>query len=239
MPKYYEAYEKRYRQVHEQSLSWASDKNSPIVSDTLKKYVKADKPRILDVGCGEGRDCLYLMNLGYDVQAIDISEEAIRYCRQQAGAENENRFHVLDVCRSKLQESFDFIYSVATLHMLVLRQDRERYLSFIKNHLSEGGCALILSMGDGVMESESNIDEAFEDKIRVHQETGKELSVASTSCKMVSFDTLREELHSAGFSVVEEGLTETPPDFPFIMYAVVRSAMLQTPSCHSAEKQDP
>ena len=220
MAKYYEAYEKRYRQVHAQSLSWASDKNSPIVLDTLKKYVKADKPRILDIGCGEGRDCLYLMNLGYDVQALDISEEAIRYCRQQAGTGNEDRFHVLDVCTESLEGSFDFIYSVATLHMLVLRQDRERYLSFIKNHLSDGGYALILSMGDGVMESESNIDEAFDDKPRVHQETGTELSIASTSCKMVSFGTFREELRSAGFTVVEDGLTEAPPDFPVIMYAV-------------------
>lgn len=222
MPKYYEAYEKRYRQVHEKSLSWASDKNSPIVSDTLKKYVKVDHPRILDIGCGEGRDCLFLIKQGYDVQALDISEEAIRYCRQQAGAGNEDKFHILDVCTENLEESFDFIYSVATLHMLVLQQDRERYLSFIKNHLSEGGYALILSMGDGVMESESNIDEAFEDKTRIHQETGMELSVASTSCKMVSFDTFREELRRAGFSVVEDGLTEVPPDFPVIMYAVVK-----------------
>lgn len=222
MPKYYEAYEKRYRQVHEKSLSWASDKNSPIVWDTLKKYIKADNPKILDIGCGEGRDCLFLMKQGYDVQAIDISEEAIRYCRQRAGKENESRFHALDVCEENPEESFDFIYSVATLHMLVLQQDRERYLSFIKNHLSEGGYALILSMGDGVMESESNIDEAFEDKTRIHQETGMELSVASTSCKMVSFDTFREELHRAGFSVAEDGLTEAPPDFPIIMYAVVQ-----------------
>ena len=228
MPKYYEAYEKRYRQIHEKSLSWASDKNSPIVSDTLKKYVKSDSPKILDIGCGEGRDCLYLMKQGYDVQAIDISEEAIRYCRQKAGAENESRFRVLDVCRSKLEERFDFIYSVATLHMLVVQQDRERYLSFIKNHLSDTGYALILSMGDGIMESESNIDEAFEDKTRIHQETGTELSVASTSCKMVSFDTLRKELHGAGFSVEEEELTEAPPDFPVIMYEVVRLPMLET-----------
>ena len=222
MPKYYEAYEKRYRQVHGQSLSWASDKNSPIVLDILRKYVKADGPRILDVGCGEGRDCLFLMRQGYDVQAVDISEEAVRYCRQRAGAGNENSFHVLGVCTEKLEGSFDFIYSVAALHMLVLQQDRERYLSFIKNHLAEGGYALILSMGDGVTESESNIDEAFTDKTRIHQETGKELSIASTSCKMVSFGTFREELRNAGFSVAEEGLTEAPPDFPVIMYAVVK-----------------
>ena len=86
MAKYYEAYEKRYRQVHEKSLSWASDKNSPIVLEMLKKYGNSDNTKILDIGCGEGRDCLFLLDLGYDIQALDISEEAIRYCKNKAGA---------------------------------------------------------------------------------------------------------------------------------------------------------
>lgn len=222
MAKYYEAYEKRYRQVHEKSLSWASDKNSPIVLETLKKYAAPDGARILDVGCGEGRDCLFLMDLGYDVQAIDISEEAIRYCKDKAGAGKEDRFHVVDVCADRFEGAFDFIYSVATLHMLVLEQDRKQYLSFIKSHLSENGCALILSMGDGQMESESDISVAFEDRKRTHQTTGEELLVAATSCKIVSFDTFRKELRDSGFSIVEDGLTEIEQDFPTIMYAVVR-----------------
>lgn len=222
MAKYYEAYEKRYRQVHEKSLSWASDKNSPIVLETLNKYGIDKDAKILDIGCGEGRDCLFLMNLGYDVQAIDISEEAIRYCRQRAGAGNAGRFHVLDVCTEALDGKFDFIYSVATLHMLVLREDRERYLSFIKSHLTDNGCALILSMGDGIMESESNIDDAFGDVKRIHEGTGTELLIAATTCKIVNFRTFREELHSSEFTIVEDGLTETLPDFPTILYAIVR-----------------
>ena len=222
MSKYYEAYEKRYRQVHEKSLSWASDKNSPIVLEILRKYCDSDKTKILDVGCGEGRDCLFLLDLGYDVQALDISEEAIRYCKNKAGAKNKERFHAVDVCTDSFEGTFDFIYSVATLHMLVLEQDRKQYLSFIKNHLSENGYALILSMGDGQMESESDVKEAFENKKRTHQTTGEELLVAATSCKIVSFETFRKELYSSGFSIVEDGLTEIEQDFPTIMYAVVR-----------------
>ena len=222
MSKYYEAYEKRYRQFHEKSLSWASDKNSPIVLEILRKYCDSDNTKILDVGCGEGRDCLFLLDLGYDVQALDISEEAIRYCKNKAGAKNEERFHVVDVCTDSFEGTFDFIYSVATLHMLVLEQDRKQYLSFIKNHLSENGYALILTMGDGQMESESDIKEAFENRKRIHQTTGEELLVASTSCKIVTFETFRKELHSSGFSIVEDGLTEIEQDFPTIMYAVVR-----------------
>lgn len=222
MAKYYEAYENRYRQVHEKSLSWASENSSPIVLEMLKKYGKPDSPKILDIGCGEGRDCLFLLKLGYDVQALDISAEAIRYCESKAAAENQDRFHVVDVCTDSFAGTFDFIYSVATLHMLVLEQDRKQYLSFIKSHLSEDGYALILSMGDGQMESESDIKEAFENRKRTHQTTGEELLIAATSCKIVGFKTFRRELQSSGFSIVEDGLTEIEPDFPTIMYAVVR-----------------
>ena len=222
MAKYYEAYEQRYRQVHEKSLLWASEKNSPIVFETMRKYDMPNNTKILDIGCGEGRDCLFLLDLGYDVQALDISEEAIRYCKGKAGAENDSRFHVVDVCADRFEGTFDYIYSVATLHMLVLEQDRKQYLSFIKKHLSENGYALILTMGDGQMESESDIKEAFENRKRTHQTTGEELLVAATSCKIVSFETFRKELQSGGFSIIEDGLTGIEEDFPTIMYAVVR-----------------
>ena len=222
MAKYYEAYERRYRQVHEKSLLWASEKNSPIVFETMRKYDMPNNTKILDIGCGEGRDCLFLLNQGYDVQALDISEEAICYCKGKAGEENEGRFHVVDVCADSFEGTFDYIYSVATLHMLVLEQDRKQYLSFIKKHLSENGYALILTMGDGQMESESDIKEAFENRKRTHQTTGEELLVAATSCKIVSFETFRKELQSGGFSIIEDGLTGIEEDFPTIMYAVVR-----------------
>lgn len=222
MARYYEAYDKRYRQVHDKALSWAPDGNSPIVIDTLKKYVKSDNPKILDIGCGEGRDCLYLLNLGYDVEAIDISEEAIKFCKQRASEKDKGRFHIVDVCTGHFDGKFDFIYSVATLHMLVLEEDRKAYLSFIKSHLSENGYALILSMGDGEMEMESDIKEAFFNKTRTHQETGQELLIAATSCKTVSFETLRNELQDSGFEIVEDGLTAIENHFPTIMYAIVR-----------------
>lgn len=221
MENYYEAYEKRYRQVHGRGLSWASEKNSPIVLEMLEKYGKTGG-RILDVGCGEGRDCLFLLKRGCDVQAVDISEEAIRYCRERAGKGNESRFHVADVCRGELAGEFDFIYSVATLHMLVLQEDRERYLAFIREHLAQGGYALILSMGDGVQERESDIRDAFEDVERSHWETGEELMIAATSCKIVSLPTFRRELEKSGLVIAEDGMTGIEPDFPFILYAVVQ-----------------
>lgn len=47
------------------------------------KYVKSG--RILDLGCGSGRDALYFKKLGFDVTAIDGSEEMCKLAREYTG----------------------------------------------------------------------------------------------------------------------------------------------------------
>ena len=42
--------------------------------------------RILDVGCGSGRDTLAFKNFGHQVEAIDYSEELFGKARQFTGA---------------------------------------------------------------------------------------------------------------------------------------------------------
>ena len=77
-------------------------------------------------------------------------------------------------------------------------------------------------MGDGDMERQSDIRTAFDLQSRIHEQTGKEVQIASTSCRMVNFKTLHEELYRNGLQIIKEGITEAPPDFPMLMYAVVK-----------------
>ena len=42
---YYEAYDDRYKQVHQRSLKWFSDSPSRIVEETLLKYKTNDNPK--------------------------------------------------------------------------------------------------------------------------------------------------------------------------------------------------
>ena len=83
MAEYYTAYNDRYLQVHIQNLQWAESAPSPIVAETLAKCGSGRGSKILELGCGEGRDAVYLLKQGYDVLATDVSPEAIRYCREQ------------------------------------------------------------------------------------------------------------------------------------------------------------
>ena len=62
--RYYEAYDERYKQVHQKSLQWFSSLPSKIVEETITEYGISKISKILEIGCGEGRDAIYLMKNG-------------------------------------------------------------------------------------------------------------------------------------------------------------------------------
>lgn len=220
-PKYYAAYEERYRTAHQNGVSWSSDQFSPIVFEIARRYQISGKSRLLEIGCGEGRDARAVLKAGFQLLATDLSAEAIEYCRRIL-PEYEKHFQVLDCLSDSLEETFGFIYAVAVVHMLVLDADRDGFYRFIRDHLSERGIALICTMGDGTLEMQTDPGDAFELQEREH-ESGK-MTVAATSCRMVSFPTFEEEIRKNGLRILEKGITEALPDFNSLMYAVVAAA---------------
>jgi hypothetical protein len=110
--------------------------------------------------------------------------------------------------------------------MLVEDGDRNAFYAFIRHHLTPRGIALICAMGDGKIERQSDIRAAFDLQDRTHEQTGKTVRIAGTSCRMVNFETLHAELKRNGLCVLEEGVTSAPPDFPMLMYAVVKGESL-------------
>ena len=221
MNRYYEAYDKRYKQVHDKGLSWSPDTNTPIVEDTIKRF-HLEEFEILEIGCGEGRDARYLLNKNYNVLATDISEEAINYC-QKNDIDYRDCYRVLDALDdNSLKDKFGFIYAIACLHMLVLDDDRNKFYKYIYNHLEDNGYSLILTMGDGIKNSKSDITKAFDNVQRVHQETNQAIDVAATSCRIVDFDTLLNEVKNNGFDTIEYGITEIENHFNEIMYIIIK-----------------
>jgi len=220
MKKYYEAYDERYKAIHEKGYRWTSEEITPVVYETIRKYDISVKDAILEIGCGEGRDASYLLQKGYRLLASDISPEAISYCRNLFPA-YKNRFQVMDCLDSKDENHYDFIYSVAVIHMLLLNDDRKGFYRFIHDHLSEKGIALICTMGDGQSEMMTDIDDAFALQERDHP-SGK-VTVAGTSLRMISFEHFEQELAQNGLQIIEKGLTSCLPEFNSLMYAVVKS----------------
>lgn len=83
----------------------------------LKKnfYCKYKTPKILEIGCGSGRDAYFILNNGFDIKAIDGSKSMIENALK-IHPKLANRLFVKTL-PSKLDfsEKFDGIYSIATL----------------------------------------------------------------------------------------------------------------------------
>ena len=220
MRKYYEAYDLRYRQVHERGLTWFCGQPTPVVEQILKAYAVNKDASIMEIGCGEGGDASYLLARGYNLTATDVSPAAIAFCREKyprwAGC-----FRTLDCLKDRLEERFDYIYAVAVLHMLVLDEDRQGMLAFIREHLTAEGVGLIVVMGDGAMRRATDPAKAFELQARTHGASGEMVQIASTSCRIVTREDLRAEIERAGLIIAEMGDTSWD-DTPFAMYAVVK-----------------
>ncbi len=61
-----------------------------------KKALQLCKGKVLDVGCGAGSHALYLQEKGFEVTAIDISENAIKACELR-GLKNTSIQNILDL----------------------------------------------------------------------------------------------------------------------------------------------
>ena len=101
--KYYEAYDDRYRQVHSGNMQWFHNSPSPIVADVIRKYEILRCHRLLEIGCGEGRDALPILKQGFHLLATDVSPEAVSFC-QKIFPEKRHQFRVLDCIANELKE---------------------------------------------------------------------------------------------------------------------------------------
>ena len=219
--KYYEAYDDRYRQAHAENIQWFSEEPSAIVSQVIERFGIQPEQRILEIGCGEGRDARELLRRQFNLLATDISPEAVSYCQKRDPA-HASRYQGLDCVRGQIDERFDLIYAVAVLHMLVEDDDRAAFYRFIRDHLSSDGIALICTMGDGIFERSSDISTAFSLQERIHQESGKTLKLAGTSCRMVSFPTFEAEIVQNQLKILEKGFSPIETISPGMMYAIVK-----------------
>lgn len=218
---YYEAYDDRYRQVHSRNLEWGSRVPTPILGQILASLGIRKEDSILELGCGEGRDARPLLEKGYHLTAVDISPEAIAFCRK-ADPLHANAYRTADCVRGELDGTFDFIYAIAVVHMLVADSDRDGFYTFLRTHLKPGGAALICSMGDGETEYASDPSAAFTLQERTHGATGEHMQIAGTTCRMVSMPNFQKEIRRNGLEPITCGMTSAEPDFSSMLYALVK-----------------
>ena len=221
MEKYYKAYDERYKTIHTTlNKEWAGSTPSYILKDLLTLIGATTTSSILEIGCGEGQNAMYLLSEGFNVLASDVSSSAISWCKSKT--DRKDNFFVLDILDNEHTTCYDFIYSISTLHMLVPDSDREQFFKFIYSHLNSGGKAIVTVMGDGEFEkTDCDITKAFELSERTTEE-GEKVMVASTTCKIVSWGTLFKEIAASNLKVTHHFITEEISGFNKSMVVIVQ-----------------
>ena len=91
-------------------------KESSFARFVLKYIGKSKNKKLIDIGCGNGRDSIFFSNKGYIVTGIDISKTAIT---NNSIMENKNlSFSKFDIENDTTTKKFDIIYSRFFIHAL-------------------------------------------------------------------------------------------------------------------------
>ena len=87
--------------------------------ELMKLCPPAEGKKVLDIGCGEGKDAVYMAAQGYEVTAFDLTENGIRKTKRLAEEKGvEIKAYVDDINTFETDEKFDIIYSSGTIQYL-------------------------------------------------------------------------------------------------------------------------
>jgi tellurite methyltransferase len=117
----------------------------PEIASFFESYDK-QAARILDLGCGQGRDALMAARHGHSVLGVDSSKTGIRQMLEDADAEGLSVEGVVaDLTEYKIEGSYDVIILDRVLHMLE-KDSRKALLKQVLQHVSPSGFVLTADM---------------------------------------------------------------------------------------------
>ena len=95
--------------------------------------------KVLDIGCGEGKDAVFFARCGYDVSAFDISDTGIEKTKRlaQSAGVHVNVFKA-SVWDYRLNYKHDILYSSGVLHYIKPALRNEIFSNY-RNHTNTNG----------------------------------------------------------------------------------------------------
>ncbi|MBD5485769.1 MAG: class I SAM-dependent methyltransferase, partial [Lachnospiraceae bacterium] len=142
-------WEKSYREYDTIAFS-----NEPNVTITEFEHLLSDKAKVLDVGCGEGQNAIYLAGKGHHVDAFDLSEYGIAKLKHRCELSNVqvNAF-TADLTTYQFERYYDMITCFGTLHF-VYKNEWKKFIKNAKEYTNIGGIHIIQIFTDVVPASE-------------------------------------------------------------------------------------
>ena len=104
--------------------------------------------RVLDVGCGEGKNSVYLAEKGAKVDAVDVSIHAIRNARKNWGEVPGVRWLVRDIRDIQLDPVYDIVIAYGLFHCIPDRNEVLQVISKLQHASVVGGYHVLCMFND-------------------------------------------------------------------------------------------
>lgn len=145
-----------YEEVYQESKRALGEPAKEFV--TFFKSLQDKKFSVLDIGCGQGRDALFIARMGHSVVGVDISPTGIRDLLAEATGEALSiTGHVVDIRDFEPDQFFDILLFNRTLHMLDSTDRRAVFARLIKS-VAAGGYVLIADQRSNIPEIEAVLE---------------------------------------------------------------------------------
>jgi ubiquinone/menaquinone biosynthesis C-methylase UbiE len=172
---------------------WKVFRNTP--SPTVVKFLKGKKGRVLDLGCGSGRNFLPDENLAWF--GIDFSFEMIKAAEEKSKVLGIN-VNLKEASGETLpyeDNFFDYVICVALLHCIETKNGREKVVKEIYRVLKSGGVALISVWGKNSPRLKNKGKECYVPwTVKQHDKTERYTYIFDA-------DELKKMFEKSGFSV--------------------------------------
>ena len=143
-------------------------------------YLPAEA-RVMDLGCGSGRDVMAFGDMGHEASGLDASKELVELAKERL----EVKASVGDMVTWRASEPYDGIWCCASLIHLN-EEEKKRFFGNLQYNLKPGG-VIYISVKEGI---ETGTDEE---------------GVYTSNC---TADELKSFLNGAGCEILETVVTE-------------------------------
>lgn len=128
-------YEKRYTG---DEYYWGK-KPSGFALKVLHCLPASESTKLIDIGCGEGRNAVFFARNGYEVTAFDVAESGVKKTKQLAKEANVSLdVFLADLTEFRLKKKYDIVFAHGVLHYLP-PELREELLDNFKSHTRKNG----------------------------------------------------------------------------------------------------
>lgn len=128
-------YEKRYE---DEDYYWGLAPNR-LCYEIMKLRPPVRPYKVLDMGCGEGKDVVFLARNGYQVTAFDVAENGLKKARELAYRNGvEINFLRADINEFRPGERYDIVLSSGVCHY-IKKNNRQQFFEELKAHTNEKG----------------------------------------------------------------------------------------------------